>query len=74
VLPGTVWGTASGQNCQVPLGAVPNPQYWQQSARLPRHSRHRSSPAVSSHTANTGALPDQAAVGSHTSYAGHRSC
>ena len=37
-VPSTVWGTASRQNCQVMVGAVLAPQFWQASDTLPRHA------------------------------------
>ena len=37
-VPSTVWGTASRQNCQVMVGAVLAPQFWQASDTLPRRT------------------------------------
>jgi hypothetical protein len=37
-VPSTVWGTASRQNCQVMVGAVLAPRFWQASDTLPRRT------------------------------------
>jgi hypothetical protein len=43
-VPVTVWGTASGQNCQVAVRRRACPQFWQASGCLPRHPVPRLSP------------------------------
>jgi hypothetical protein len=43
-VPVTVWGTASGQTCQVAVRRRACPQFWQASGCLPRHPVPRLSP------------------------------
>src|SRR5208283_175201 len=59
VLPGTVWGAASGQNCQVQLGAVLT---LNSDRRTPgcRGARCRGYPRSSNDTTDTASAPDHA--------------
>jgi hypothetical protein len=65
-VPGTVWGTASRQNCQVMVGAVLAPQFWQASDTLPRRTAPARRPAKN----RIG--PDRGATGSRRRACGRR--